>query len=170
MSIKEDISNLVQYHSGLEHFNYDATIDWAINLIEQGIETNNVLMLASFSKPVDSDEVRPYVNAVLADLGIEEKKGDDAIIALIHHYLSEILNDNSIRGYINELYALFIEKDCFRGDKFGLMPFYLLYHGWSELEDIGANYYFEGADLDNIEEVVKEQAQIWIDEYINEIG
>ena len=48
------------------------------------------------------------------------------------------------------------------------MPFYLLYHGWDELEQIGENYYFEGANLNNIEEVIKEQAQIWIDKYIAE--
>jgi hypothetical protein len=29
------------------------------------------------------------------------------------------------------------------------------------------NYYFKGASLDNIEAVVKEQAQLWIDEYVH---
>lgn len=51
-----------------------------------------------------------------------------------------------------------------------LMPFYLLYHAWDELEQIGENYYFEGADLDNIEEVIKEQAKEWIEVYVNGKG
>lgn len=167
---KNDISKLVPYHQGIEHFNYDLTVDWAIDLIENGKETDNILMLASFSKPVDSVEIRPYVSAVLADLGLEEKEGDEAIFALIQYYLSRIINGDSIRGNLTLLYNLFLEKDGFnKDDNFGLMPFYLLYHGWSELEDIGANYYFEGADLDNIEDVTKEQAQIWIDKFINGI-
>ena len=48
-----------------------------------------------------------------------------------------------------------------------LMPFYLLYHGWDQLEEIGVNYYFEGAELDNIKELIKEQAKIWIHEYVS---
>lgn len=168
--VPKDISNIVQYHNGIESFNYDLTIDWAINLIESGIETDNILMLASFSKPVDSNEIKPYISSVLADLNIEEKEGHAAILELIYYYLTEILSDRSIRGYLSHLYKLFIQKDCFNNDqKYGLMPFYLLYHGWSELEDIGENYYFEGADLNNIEQVIKEQAQLWIDKFINGI-
>jgi hypothetical protein len=165
---KKDISKLVPYHHGIEHFNSDLTVDWAIDLIESGIETDNVLMLASFSKPVDSVEIRPYVSAVLADLDLEEKEGGEAIFALIEHYLSRIIIGDSIRGYLTLLYDLFLEKDGFNNnDNFGLMPFYLLYHGWSELEDVGVNYYFEGANLDNIEDVTKGQAQIWIDKFIH---
>lgn len=161
---RENISKLVQYHNGIEHFNYDLTVDWAIDLIQKGVETDNIFMLASFSKPVDSREIKPYVSAVLRDLNLEEGEGDEAIIALINFYLNEILSDNSIREYLTFLYDLFIQKDgMYNNDKFGLMPFYLLYHGWRELEDIGANFYFEGADLNNIEEVIKEQARIWID-------
>ncbi|NQY07006.1 MAG: hypothetical protein HRT68_12680 [Flavobacteriaceae bacterium] len=46
------------------------------------------------------------------------------------------------------------------------MKFYLLYHGWWELEDIGANYYYDGADMNNIESILKLEAKIWIDKYI----
>ncbi len=165
-SVKSDISKLVPYHNGIEHFNYDLTVDWAIDLIE----TDNVLILASFSKPVNSVEIRPYVSGVLADLDIEEKEGDEAVQALFQYYLTNILNNISIRDNLTLIYNLFLEKDFFqREDQFGLMPFYLLYHGWNELEEIGANYYFEGADLDNIEIVIKEQAQKWIDKFINGI-
>ena len=166
-SVKRDISKLVPYHYGIKHFNYDLTVDWAIDLIERGLETDNVLMLASFSKPVNSVEIRPYVSGVLADLDIEEKEGDEAVQALVQYYLTNILNNISIRDNLTLIHNLFIEKDFFqREDQFELIPFYLLYHGWSELEEIGANYYFEGADLDNIETVIKEQAQKWIDKFI----
>lgn len=167
---KQDISDIIQYHNGIENFNYDFCIDWAIDLIDNGIENDNILMLASFSKPVNSIEIKPYLRAVLSDLEIEEKIGDEAIIALIYYYLANILNDYLIRNYLHKVYDLFIERDYMNGqDKFKLMPFYLLYHGWSQLEDIGENFYYHGADLDNIEKVIKEQAQIWVDEFINGI-
>ena len=48
--------------------------------------------------------------------------------------------------------------------------FYLLYYGWSDLEEIGYNFHYEGATLENIEEILKEQAKIWIDKYVHGIG
>jgi hypothetical protein len=166
MAKTQDISKLIQAHMALDQFEYDVTIDWAIDLIEQGKETENILILASFSKPVDAIEIRPYVNSVLLDLGLDERKGDDAVNSKIQFHLIEIINENQIRKNLNLLYKLFLDKDCFSNDdKYGLMPFYLLYHGWDELESIGVNYYFEGADLNNIEEVIQEQATNWIDKF-----
>jgi len=49
----------------------------------------------------------------------------------------------------------------------GLMNFYLLYYAWDEPEEIGVNYYFDGADLDNMEEVLKKEAKKWIEKYVN---
>jgi hypothetical protein len=43
----------------------------------------------------------------------------------------------------------------------------MIYHGWDELEELGVNYYFEGADLDNIEEELKKEARKWIDKYVH---
>ena len=158
--------SLIPYHDGIEHFNYDLTVDWALELIKDGVETENLLILASFSKPADASDIRPYVSAALADLDIEEKKGNDAVFALINHYLNDILQDRLLRENLNKLYNLFLDKDSFRhDDMFGLMSFYLLYHGWRQLEDIGENCYFEGADLNNIDTVIKAQAQVWIDQH-----
>jgi len=168
MTARQNIWELIPYHNGIEPFNYDIVVDWAIDLIQQGTETDDILILASFSKPVDSAEIKPYLNAVLTNLGFEEKTGDETVLALIRHHLLEILNESDIRKHLDSLYDLFLEKDCFHNDnRFGLRPFYLLYHGWIELEDIGVNDYFEGANLNSIENVLKEQAQIWIDKYIN---
>ena len=65
-----------------------------------------------------------------------------------------------------QLYNLYLDKNCFDDDKFGLTPFYLLFHAWYELDEFGVNYYFEGANLSNIEDKAKEQPQIWIDKYM----
>lgn len=49
------------WHNALKHFGYDRSIDWAISLIQHGIETENVLTPASFSKPVNKDKIRLYL-------------------------------------------------------------------------------------------------------------
>ena len=167
---KKNISSLIRFHNGIEQFNYDLTVDWAIDLLKSGIETDNILMLASFSKPVNSEEVKPYLSAVLSDFKIEEKEGDEAIFALINYYTSNIISDNSIRSNLNSLYELFLEKNSsLNNDQYGLMPFYLLYHSWGSLEEIGENFYYKGVDMDNIEERSQLEAKKWIDKYINGI-
>ncbi|WP_020535593.1 hypothetical protein [Lewinella cohaerens] len=156
-------TEILQWHNGIEHFDYDLSIDWAIELMRNGIETESVLIIASFQKPVDREEIKPYISGALKELNLEEKYGEHSIISNAHYHLEQILSDYEIRGNLTKLYKLCLNANS---DK-RLMPFYLLYHGWDELEQIGANYYFEGADLNNIEDVIKEQAQIWIDKYIH---
>lgn len=163
MTDEQHIVRLIQSHKELEHFDYSKAVDWAIDLIQQGKETDNILMLASFSEPIDRFEIRPYVTNVLNDLGLEELDYKSAVIAETHYHLNEILNDREIRKNLRSLYQLCVDNDY----ESGLINFYLIYHGWDELEEIGVNYYFEGADLDNIEEVLKKEAIKWIDKYVH---
>lgn len=165
MTDEQHIIRLIQSHKELEHFDYSKAVDWAIDLIRQGKETENVLMLASFSEPIDRFEIRPYVTNVLNDFGLEELDYKSAVIAETHYHLNEILNDRQIRKNLQSLYQLCVDNDY----ESGLMNFYLIYHGWDELEEIGVNYYFEGADLDSIEEVLKKEARKWIDKYVHGI-
>lgn len=163
MTDRQDISKLIQSHKAVDHFDYELAVNWALDLIKQGRETDNVLMLASFSKPIDRFEIRHYVTAVLHDFKLQELEGYEAAISKAHYHLAEILNENSIRKNLHSLYQLCLENDY----EFGLMNFYLLYHGWHELEDIGVNYYYDGAELGNIEEALKKEAGLWIEKYIN---
>ena len=156
-------TEILQWHNGIAHFDYDLSIDWAIELIRRGVESENVLIVASFSKPVDREEIRPYISGALKELGLAEKYGDYSLIANAHYDLDQILNGHEVRGNLFKLKSLYLETDFDRR----LQPFYLLYHAWRALEEYGENYYFEGVDLNNIELVLKQQAQLWIDEYVH---
>jgi hypothetical protein len=162
MTPSQDISVLMQYHNVAGYFKYDLAVDWAIELIRKGFDTDNILILASFSKPVDSTEIRPYVSAVLNDLGLEEKSGNIGVIGITHFYLQEILNDNSIRLNLFELYKLCIETN----HEYGLSTFYLIHCGWEDLEDIGVNNYCEGNDPKSILETLRKEAKLWINQFI----
>ncbi len=166
MNNNQEIQRLVQSHKALEPFDYNVVVDWAINLIREGKETESILMLASFSEPIEKWEISPYVTAVLDELGLNEFECDDAIIAQTHFILLKILNDIDLRKSLRQLFQICINNDMDNR----IMNFYLLYHAWDELEEIGTNYYYEGATLENIERVLKKEAQEWIDKYINGIG
>jgi hypothetical protein len=164
MNKKQEILKLIQSHKALEPFDYRLVVDWAIDIIGEGKETENVLILASFSNPIEKYEISPYVTAVLNELGLEELQCDDALIAQAHFLLYKILRNEAIRENLKSLSQLCINNNFEKR----IMDFYLLNHGWRELEEIGANYYFDGEDLNNIEEVLKKAAKKWIDKYVYE--
>ena len=163
MITHEKYTELLQWHRGVEYFDYGPVIDWAIELIRNGQETENVLILASFSKPIDSDEIRPYVTGALKELNLKEKYGEFSMVAQVHYTVEQILADNEARKHLSELYQLSLNSDF----EPGLSPFYQLYHAWSSLELDGHNYYYEGVTLENIRETLIQEAENWKDEYVH---
>lgn len=163
MSVNQEIVQLIQSHKVLESFDPKVAVDWAIDLIESGNDTDNLLMLASFSGNIERDEVSPYISAVLEDLKLVEFDYERALVTQIHYHLLDILKDIEIRNNLEELSQLCINN----GYDSSVMTFYLLHHGWQELEDIGVDLYYGGTTLNNIEDVLKTEAENWIDLHIH---
>jgi len=163
---QEKYTELLLWHKGVDHFDYGPVIDWAIELIRNGQETENVLILASFSKPIDSDEIRPYVSGALKELGLKEKYEAYSSVAQVHYALEQILADVDVRKHLTDLYQLSLESNF----EPGLNPFYLLYHAWSSLELDGINYYYEDVTLENIKEALNQEAEWWVDKYVHGIA
>ncbi len=145
----------------IESFDYNLTVDWAIELLEKGIATENIYMLASFSKPAEEYEIKRYVSAVLKDLKINEEHGEYSTIAKAHYHLQLIIEGIGIRQNLIELYKLC--NQC--NHEYGLKTFYLLHLAWRELEVSGHNYYYDGATLKNIGGILEQQALKWIEKY-----
>jgi len=156
-------TELLQWHIGVDLFDYDPVIEWSIHMLQKGIETENMLILASFSKPVDREEIKPYVSGVLKDLKLEEKIGEYSIVSNCYYHVQQIIDEYAKRKNLSSLYNIHLENNYPEYTN----PFYLLYHGWSDLETEGFNYYYDGATLDNIENVVKLESQKFIYKYID---
>lgn len=156
-------TDLLQWHIGVELFDYNPVIEWSIHMLQKGIETENMLILASFSKPVDREEIKPYVSGVLKDLKLEEKIGKYSIVSNCYYHVQQIIDDYDKRKNLSSLYSIHLENNYPDYTN----PFYLLYHGWSDLESEGFNYYYDGANLNNIESVVKLESQKFIAKYID---
>ncbi|MEP3388096.1 MAG: hypothetical protein ABJO02_07910 [Reichenbachiella sp.] len=154
-------TELIQCHSGTTNFNYDLVVDWAIELLENNIETEYILILASFSKPVDSRDITNYLDSALRELNLPILTGEDALNGQVRYRLTQVLNENKVRDQLTYLYNLTLESDY----KKDLMPFYLVYHGWWEFEDLGANYYSKGQTVEQLQNELKEEALKWLNEH-----
>ncbi|MCW4470364.1 hypothetical protein OGH69_15425 [Flavobacterium sp. MFBS3-15] len=160
MPLNTHITSYIQTHKYDNYFNYDLAVDWAIMLLENGLETPNLLMLASFGPPIESREISPYIAAVLKDMGLQLLEGDEALSVILRYYSTEIILNNSLRNNLGRLHKLAMEKDL----PPDLMPFYLLYYAWDDL-DYGIDFtgYYPGATLENIESLLKKEAFEWLD-------
>ena len=162
MGVSGDLTMKIRCHRAVGPFDYDITVDWAIDLIKSGKESDNILMLASFTKPVDSQEIKPYVSAVLTDLYLKELTENEDPIEYFQFYMLEIIAERNIKANVDELFDFCLQYD----HSFGLTKFYLLHFAWEDLVYSYENHYYDGATLDNIEQLAQEEAQKWINEYV----
>ena len=171
MNKQEILTKLLEYHTVIKRFNYNFAVEWAMYLLEQGNTNDDILMLASFSEPIDRLEIKPYVNKALASMNLDEKQDKDTgILLLASYYIFNILENNEIRlnlRMIDNLY--FVIDDLYLDTKFNnkLTPLYLLSCAWDELDYNAINYYFPEATIDNIESIVKKEAQLFINNVYN---
>ena len=136
-------------------------IDWAIEMMELGYESQSLFMLASFNKPTNYFEIIGYIINTVHELGLEMKNGDDAVLSYAGYYVLQIAKGLNVRANLAELY-----KFCQRRNYENLVyDFYLLYWAWDDLdyEIAEFNPYWNGAKRENIEKIVIEIANKWIE-------
>jgi len=144
-------------------FDYDVVIDWAVKLLMDGYDYKSLISIAILSKPVHKDEIINHVSDALKDLGLSEFHSSNDFKNLALYYSTKIVENTNVRNNLACLYDIFIESN----DPIYTV-FFSLYHQWNDLEDDymqkehpGLNYYYEGADLENIESLVITEAQKW---------
>lgn len=149
----------IQAHKSVAHFNYNLAVAWAISLIEEGKETPNVLMLASFGGQIDAFEIKPYITLVLSDFGLEELESDAAVLAVIRYCATNILLSRNISDNLRMLSELYMQ---YYEENFELNAFYLLECAWDDIESGYETYYYNGANASNIESLIKKEAANWL--------
>ena len=154
------LTNYILSFNSLDYLNADLIEEWIFELINLGYKSDAIYMLASFSKPIDLAEIKPYLKRVFNEFNLKEKTGFEAKKSFIKYHLNQIANSENIRGNLRKVIDLYYD---FESD-LDITDFYLLYYAWEELEEIKVNFYYPNVDLGNIEKVVIEKALIWINE------
>lgn len=159
---KSNLTRLIQTHKGFQPFNYDICIDWAISLLEKEVKSNNVVMLASFSKPANAWEIRPYIQAVLKEFNLEEFEGEKATKATIYYYVWSILNNyGDLISNLDHLrnFCTYLDYED------SIYPFYFLRYSWEDLEEFGLSFHYKDVTYNNFNDTVLKEAKIWMENF-----
>jgi hypothetical protein len=135
-------------------------VDWAVEMLELGHETPNLLMLAGFNKSTSYFEIKPYLESATEELGLKMRTGESGVISYAYYFIREITARKRIRQNLSELYEF-----CKQRDYEGIIyDFYLLYWAWDQIDydDTNQNHYWEGTNKENIEDIVVKVANEWI--------
>ncbi len=134
-------------------------------MLLNGHDHDGLALIAGYSKPVNKDQIENHVSQALKELGLEEMGHSDDYKSLARYHITMILKKSDIRKHLASLYDIYIMSD----DP-AYTVFFRLYHAWYDLEDDyvqnelnGIQFYYEGANLDNIESLVIHEAEKWLD-------
>lgn len=144
----------------IEKLAVEDCIDWAMEMLELGYETPRLLILASFEKGDSYFEIKSYLEKAILELGLEIKFGEEAIGSYVFYYVTKIAEGEKVRQNLSMIYGFWFEK---YNDSLA-SGFIKLHWAWQQLdyEDNDANHYWDGANRENIEQIVVSYAQEWM--------
>lgn len=129
-------------------------VDWAIGLLEQGITTRNLAILAGMTPPLNPFEMAALRDRVLEDLRIPHLSRGEAIVAYASELAAAGMTDaRSPFVLLRELSELCIAE----GYLSELHNCYLLSNAWEDLLIHGMQWYWTGATLNNIEALARDE-------------
>jgi len=154
-----DLTYQVVAYPEVSDFNTNSCVDWALEMIAIGYDSPSLLILAALNRPTNYFQTIEYLNAALKELRLEVKTGIEGVVSYSSYFIKRIAEGEQVKENLKAIY-----KYCQAHDYESLIyDFYLLYWAWDDL-DYGneCQYYWEGANKDNIEAIVVKTAKDWV--------
>lgn len=135
-------------------------VEWAVSMLEQGYDTPHLRILAGESPPFNQFASIELADSTFRELGLDWSDTENSA----RKYAAELLEDmlegrRSSQSVLNVLTDICIELDH---AKF-LFGFYLLQNAKEDLRDSDFQFYWQGADRSNIDDVIFDYARKWIE-------
>lgn len=133
-------------------------IDWAIEMMEAGFESDNLYELAGISRPYNQFELHDLTNKVLNDLSLDYSDRKLVIKNYVYFIITNSVNiPEAYIGTLRELKDICIDLDMEKE----YFDFYLLYFAKDDLTESENQWYWDGANRSNIDEIITEQFVKW---------
>ncbi len=136
----------------------ESWIDWAIEMMEAGYESNNLFELAGTTRPYNQFHLQELTTYVLNDLQLDYTDKGTVINEYIYFLITASLNkpENyfTVLKEIKDIYTQFDVSEC--------QDFALLCWAKEDLLIETYQHYWEGANRENIDTIITEQFELFI--------
>jgi hypothetical protein len=134
-------------------------VDWANEAILAGYDSQSLRILAGLEPPFDNQEINRLSNKSFSELNIVPLKRDNCV----PYYIAPILRQ-TIDGKLRQKETLEKLKDLCLATNYEkpFMDFYLLYFASSDLETSEVQWYWKGANRENIAKIIDDYFQNWL--------
>lgn len=138
--------------------------DWAIEMMEAGYEADSLYQLAGISKPFNQFELQDLTDKVLKDLQLDYSDKQKTIKNYVYFLLKYNL-DNTDKYYevLKEFRDIYYELDM----DTEFQDLALLYWAKDDLINDENQHYWDGANRTNIDKIIREQFEIYINKFDN---
>ena len=135
-------------------------VDWAISILEQGHDGHYLRLLIGMSPPFNHFEVAGYRDGLLTELGLANISTDDGV----SRYSAEVLQE-TLTGKRCLIEALHEVSDLCISTQYqhDIFDFYLLYWAWMDLKEDTFQWYWRGANRENIDSIIRDRMQAYLD-------
>ena len=133
-------------------------VNWAVDMLKEGYETEHLIILAGESKPFNQFEMQELAENVLYELQLDYSDKEQTI----KNYACFLI-DKFFNGEIDNLKVLTILKDICIELAYGmyLFDFYLFCFAKDEISYLGYQFYIQGVTAENIDEKIADYFLEW---------
>ena len=131
-------------------------VDWAIGLLERGVESPSLLLLAGLTPPLNHFEIRALRERALEEIEPAELSIADPVMAYVIETVAAARWDaDALRLAFDRITSLAIEL----GYPHDLRPFYNLHFAAEDLLRGDEQWYWPGATRENIDQIMRDEAE-----------
>ncbi len=139
---------------------------WAYEMILAGFNTENLIILAGERKPFNQFEMKELTEKVFAELNMDYSNQEQVIKNYIYYLIERVLvtyeqDAFSVLGILMNIYNEFDHPSY-------LQDFYMLYFAKEDLRHGDMQWYWDGADKNNIDEVITNYFIEWEQKWLIE--
>ncbi len=151
---KVKLTYKVLYDKAHHQHNAEDWIDWALEMMDAGYESEHLFILAGMPLSSNRFELDVIINKTLKELSLDKSSHKEIINSYIYYLASEALE-----GKLPTATVLDKLRDLCRDKNYDeqLLPFYLLAFAREDLKEQGVQFYWEGADQSNIDFIIREK-------------
>jgi hypothetical protein len=140
----------------------ESWVDWALEMMEAGYESNNLYELAGTTRPYNQFELQDLTSKVFKDLNLDYSDKTKTLKNYVYFLLtSNIDRPEKYYEVLNEFRDIYYELDA----DTEFQDLTLLYWAKDDLIYSEFQHYWDGADRTNIDQIIRDQFGLYITKF-----